>query len=212
MIEAILWDNDGVLVDTEEIFYSATRDALARAGVALTRDLFVERVLSPGSFFELVEERGWTEAHVRVLRASRDAAYSEMLRSSCKAMEGVLETLQLLRGKTRMAVVTGSFRADVDLAHRRSGLLDFFELIVAREDYVEFKPHPEPYLTALRLLRVAPEDCVAVEDHPNGLKSALAAGLRTVVIPNRLTRGYAFDGASAVLDSVNQIPALLRTL
>jgi HAD superfamily hydrolase (TIGR01509 family) len=179
MVEAILWDNDGTLVDNEELIFSATCDALASAGVRLTRELYLEYL---GRLFDLVEARGWTKQQIISLRKDRDAAYVEMLRSGCKAMNGVIETLQLLRGTIRMAVVTTSPGALVEVAHQSSGLLDFFDLIVAREDYVECKPHPEPYLTALRLLRLPAQRCVAVEDTALGLKSALAAGLRVVVI------------------------------
>jgi len=80
------------------------------------------------------------------------------------------------------------------------------------EDYLEAKPHPQPYLTALELLRLPAKNCIAVEDSARGLKSALAAGLRVVVIPNDLTRGSAFNGASAMLDSVTQLPEFLKTL
>jgi HAD superfamily hydrolase (TIGR01509 family) len=213
MVEAILWDNDGVLVDTEEMFFSATCDALARAGVPLSRDFYVECVMTHGrTVFELVEARGWTKEQIGSLRKDRDAAYTAMLRSGCKAMNGVIETLRLLRGTTRMAVVTSSPRAELEVAHQVSGIRDFFELIVARENYVEFKPHPEPYLTALGLLQLPAESCIAVEDSARGLKSALAAGLRVVVIPNDLTRGSAFNGASAVLDSVKALPEFLKTL
>jgi len=214
MVEVILWDNDGVLVDTEELFFSATCDALARAGVALTRDYYLECVMTNGRsvLFELAERNGWTDEQVRTLRSERDTAYAELLRSRDLAMEGVAETLRLLRGKARMGVVTSSSRADFDLAHRRSGSLEFFELIVACEDYVEFKPHPEPYLTALRLLSVSPRNCIAVEDSERGLKSALVAGIRTIVVPNRMTRGGTFAGAAAVLDGVRSLPEVLRTL
>jgi HAD superfamily hydrolase (TIGR01509 family) len=213
MVEAILWDNDGVLVDTEEMFFSATCDALARAEVALSRDFYLEYVMTHGrSVFELVEARGWTKEQIGSLRKDRDAAYVAMLRSGCKAMNGVIETLRLLRGTTRMAVVTSSRRDELEVAHQVSGIRDFFELIVTSDDYVEHKPHPKPYLTALGLLQLPAKGCIAVEDSARILKSALAAGLRVVVVPNDLTRGSAFNGVSAVLDSVIQIPEFLKTL
>jgi HAD superfamily hydrolase (TIGR01509 family) len=212
-VEAILWDNDGVLIDTEEIFFSATCDALASAGVILSREFYLECVLGNGrSVFDLLKLRGWTPQECLQLRRERDAAYAHRLESGCQIIEGVPETLKLLRERFRMAVVTTALRAHFNIAHQGSGLLEFFELIVAREDYTEAKPHPEPYLTALKLLGVRRERCVAVEDSTRGLNSALAAGLRTIVIPSRLTRASVFKGAVAVLDSITAIPDVLAAL
>jgi HAD superfamily hydrolase (TIGR01509 family) len=213
MIEAILWDNDGVLVDTEELFFNATRDALARAGVELTRERYIEFVMGSGrSVYEMVEAIGWSPEGVAALRRERDAAYRSMLASGVRPIAGARETLRSLRGTSRMAVVTTSLREHFDLAHRRSGLREFFELILAREDYVESKPHPEPYLTAMRRMAVEPHRCIAVEDSERGLKAALAAGLRCIVVPSGLTRGASFTGAVAVLDDIRSVPSLLKTL
>jgi len=137
MVEAILWDNDGVLVDTEGLFFEATRDALARAQVILTREVFLDFVMGNGrSVFELVEARGWTPDNVVALRSERDAAYAALLRSGPSlAIDGIAETLQALHGRARMAVVTSSLREHFELAHRHTGMKRFFEVVVAREDY-----------------------------------------------------------------------------
>ena len=210
MVDAILWDNDGVLVDTEEMFFAATCDALARAGVTLTPAFYLEFMLVNGrNVFDLVEQRGWTPQQVRALRAKRDADYAERLGSGARVMDSVAQTLQLLHMKFRMAVVTTSLCSNFKIAHQASGLLDFFELAVCREDYVNAKPHPEPYLTAMRLLDLPAAHCIVVEDSGRGVKSAVSAGLRVVAIPNSFTRGSDFSGASAVLDSIRLLPQFL---
>ena len=213
MIEAILWDNDGVLVDTEEMFFVATRATLAGVGLDLTREQYIEFALNSGrSAFDLLEARGWSADQILRLRGERDLAYAAMLCGGCVAMDGVIETLARLKGRARMAIVTTSLRKHFDLAHRASGVREYFDLILAREDYRLSKPHPEPYLTALDRLSVAGERCIAVEDSARGLRSALAAGLRCVVVPNRFTKGSRFDGAIAVLDDVRALPVLVESL
>jgi len=212
MIEAILWDNDGVLVDTEEMFFAATRDALARAGIELTREQYIEYSLTNGrSAFHRLEDQGWSAERVLALRAERDLAYAALLGSGRSPMNGVIETLERLKGRARMAVVTTSLRRHFDIAHQGSGLRPYFELILAREDYDQSKPHPEPYLTAMRRLDVPPERCVVIEDSARGLQAALAAGLRCIVVPNHFTRGSSFEGALAVLPDIRGVPALLET-
>jgi len=213
MIEAILWDNDGVLVDTEEMFFAATRDALARAGIELTREQYIQFSLTSGhSAFDRLEADGWTPERVLALRHERDLAYAALLGSGCRPMDGVIETLELLKGKARMAIVTTSLRKHFDIAHQCSELRAFFELILAREDYHRSKPHPEPYLTALQRMKVDPEQCVVIEDSARGLQSALAAGLRCIIVPNRITHGSSFEGATAVLSAIRELPGLLKTL
>jgi HAD superfamily hydrolase (TIGR01509 family) len=213
MIEAILWDNDGVLVDTEERFFLATRNALARADVNLTREQYLEFSLTRGrSAFDLLEASGWSADQILRLRGERDLAYAAMLCAGCVAMDGVIETLERLKGRARMAIVTTSLRKHFDLAHRASGVREYFDLILAREDYSKSKPHPEPYLAALDRLCASAERCIAVEDSARGLQSALAAGLRCVVVPNHFTRGSHFGGALAVLDDIRALPALVDWL
>lgn len=81
-----------------------------------------------------------------------------------RVLPGVVETLQELQGRLRMAVVTSSQRQHFEVMHSDTGLMRYFEFVLAREDYRETKPNPEPYLLALERLRMKADNCVAVED------------------------------------------------
>ena len=195
MVKGILWDNDGVLIDTEGLFFQATRNALTSAGVELTRERYVEWSLRQGrSSFDLLREQGWTLDRIAELRFQRDRAYSRMLANPPGGngpagnvpglMDGIVEALTLLRAKFRMAIVTTSRREHFELMHQRSNLSQFFEFAVTREDYQRSKPHPEPYLTALERLQLSAKECIAIEDSERGLAAANAAGLHCIVIPS----------------------------
>jgi HAD superfamily hydrolase (TIGR01509 family) len=212
MVEAILWDNDGVLVDTEGLFFQATRSTLARAGVDLTPELYLDYAMRLGrSTLDLVAARGWSPEQVDVLRDDRNLMYANLLRTECSVFPKVLQVLQALSGKVRMAVVTSSRREHLEIAHERNGLAGFFEFILAWEDYQYSKPHPEPYQMALKRLNLPAERCVVIEDSERGLASALAAGLRCVVVPNELTQGCAFQGATAILRDLTAVPAFVAS-
>ena len=207
-MQALLWDNDGVLVDTEPLYFRATQEILAGAGVELDEAQYIEVSLRRGeSLFKLAEQYGTAPEDVEKLRDARNARYAEMVASDVTVLDGVVECLQALHGRLPMAIVTSSLRKAFDSIHQDIGLMQYFEFALTTGDYKHHKPHPEPFLRAAERLGVAPEQCVVVEDSERGLESAMRAGMRCLVIPNRLTRGFAFEGAHAVLDSARDVVA-----
>lgn len=213
MVEAILWDNDGVLVDTERLYFKATQKALAGAGIDLTLELYKDISLRQGkSLFYLASEQGRTAEQVVALREERDRIYIEMLRTEPLLFPDVLKTLTELHKKYRMAIVTSSRRNHFDVMHETTGIREFFAFILAREDYGKSKPQPEPYLTAMRMLGMPAEKCVAIEDTERGLVAAKAAELRCVIIPHDFTRECRFEGATAVIENASQLHELLARL
>lgn len=209
MIKGIFWDNDGILVDTEPLYFRATRHVLARYDVELTQQQFIDISLRDGnSLFSLVEDR-LTVAEVAAARQARDERYAELLQEETQVLPGVEETLASLHGKVRMAIVTSSRPGHFDLIHRRSGLLKYFEFVLARDDYRNSKPHPEPYLTALRKSGLLPKECLVIEDSERGLLAAHRAGLRCFVVPGKMTRYGDFSAAERILAHISEVPAVL---
>lgn len=206
---AILWDNDGVLVDTEGLYLDATREILATVGVDLTTELYRQLFLvEDRGAWHLAAERGVPAARLEELRVARDARYAELLAGGVGLAPGVEDLLAGLSAGHRMAVVTSSRRGHFELIHQRNRLDRFMELILCREDYARSKPHPEPYLAAVARLGVSAADCLVVEDSVRGLASARAAGLRCWVCPSGLTRGMDFTGAERVLASLDEVGEL----
>jgi beta-phosphoglucomutase-like phosphatase (HAD superfamily) len=201
---AILFDNDGVLVDTEGFYFQANRDVLAEFGVALDREAYVELFLrdSKGAW-DMLRERGVGEREIWRARARRDRRYQDLIAAGNAAsllLPGVAAGLAAIAGRFRLAIVTSSEPEPFAAAHARAGILHHFELTLTREQYENSKPHPEPYLRAVERLGVAPERCLVVEDSERGLRAAKAAGLACWVVPTELTRGGRFADADAVLD------------
>lgn len=209
---AILWDNDGVLVDTEVLYYEATRRIFASAGCELPREAFIDASLRRGvSAFELIAGR-FTPAEIEELRQRRNRLYHEIVGRGVRVNPGVRECLDLLRPRLRMGVVTGSRRDHFEAMHRTSGLLPYFEFALTHDEYQRSKPHPEPYLTAIERYRLDRRSTVVVEDSERGVRSAVAAGLCCIAVPNELTREGDFSAAAAILDSVAQLPGALERL
>jgi HAD superfamily hydrolase (TIGR01509 family) len=207
-VKAILWDNDGVLVDTERFYFEASRAALGRLGVAFDEATYVDHCLRHGaSCFDLARRQGVLEAAIDSMRASRDAHYAELI-TSVELIPGVRETLESLHGRVPMAVVTSSQPQHFDLQHARTGARRYFEFVLTQADYTRSKPDPEPYLLAAERIGVAPADCLVVEDSERGLLAATRAGMRCAVIPRWLSAEGDFAGAWRVLPEVGQVPSL----
>jgi HAD superfamily hydrolase (TIGR01509 family) len=175
---AILWDNDGVLVDTEKVFFEANRRTLESLGVASTWADFEEINLRQGvSLLSLSALEG---DELRALYARRDALYCELLRTEEIAIAGMGELLGRLAPRFRMGIVTSSRREHFEIIHGRSGLMRHFDFHVVREDYERSKPHPDGYLAGIARAGLPVDCCLAVEDSPRGVASARAAGLEVV--------------------------------
>jgi HAD superfamily hydrolase (TIGR01509 family) len=209
-ITTIFWDNDGVLVDTETLYYQATRRVLQGPGVELDpeqfRELFLKR---SGGAWHLAVARGVPETAVDGLRAERNRLYAELLRTEPVLVPGAAQVLGNLYGRLPMGVVTSSRRDHFELIHARTGFSRYFDFVVTGEDVRETKPSPEPYLRALALTGRSPEECLAVEDSERGLSSAKAAGLTCWVLPTALTRTGDFRTADRVLKSLDEVAKLL---
>jgi HAD superfamily hydrolase (TIGR01509 family) len=204
MFKAIFWDNDGVLMETEHLYYRANAEALARCGVELTLETFRRVSLERGE--SVLALAGVAEDD---LRPWRDGRYHDLLGSQASVIPGVLDTLAVLHGRLPMAIVTSCRRHHFERMHRCSGLTGYFDFILTREDYRNSKPDPEPYLTACRRAGLQPAECLAVEDSPRGVTSAARAGLAVAAIPGELNRGGDFSPARWVLDDVLQVSGLL---
>ena len=209
-MKAIFWDNDGVLVDTERLYFSATRQILSAVGVSLTKEMYVDLLLVQGKgAWHLAKEKGISEEGVERLRDERNALYGDLLLREQTVMDGAEEVLRALHGKYVMGIVTSSRKDHFELIHRHSGLLKYFDFILSGGDYARHKPHPEPYLAAVERSGFKKEECLAVEDSERGLASAKAAGIHCYVIPTELTHNGNFSGADKVLTSIKDILKIL---
>jgi HAD superfamily hydrolase (TIGR01509 family) len=208
MIKAVFWDNDGVLVDTEKLYFQATREFLLHAGVTLTEELFQRISLREGrSAFDLALEKGVTQAEIDRLHDLRNRRYTQLVEGGVTILPGVEETLAALAGRGILqAIVTSSRRVHFEAMHTGTGLLSHFDFILTREDYTLSKPNPEPYRLALEKSGCRPAECFVVEDSERGYQAAVAAGIRCIVVPNDLTRGGVFPRAWRVVDSCREIP------
>ncbi len=209
----VLWDNDGVLVDTEEGYFRATQRALAECGVDLDRACYMSRRAQGLSSWDLLEVLALDPKMREQQRAARDVYYQQFIRGAPREIPGVRDVLGKLYGRYRMAIVTTSHRRNFELLHAEGSLLRHMEFALTREDFNDGKPAPDGYLAALDRFGAAPDEAIVVEDSAQGLNAARAAGIRCVIVRNAFFRdAHAFDGAVRVLDSIVELPGAIATL
>ena len=203
---AIFWDNDGVLVDTEELYFKATQRVLADAGIPRTEADYIELFLIQGrGAFHLASERGMSVAEVDRLREERNTLYGQWLTTETRILDDVHDVLQALHGRYVMGVVTSSRKDHFDLIHAQTGLLKYFDFVLTAADFRRVKPDPEPYRRAVERSGFAASECLAIEDSARGLEAAVGAGVPCVIVPTRLTRGCEFPGAASILSSLHEL-------
>lgn len=210
--KAILWDNDGILVDTEQWFFQATQEAFGEKLIDLSLANFVRYFLE-GSKGTTVFGRlnGLLDQDIGQLKQHRNARFRQLLRSEEIVISGAKDALEELKPHYAMGVVTSSLAEAFKTSHDRTGLLPYFDFVVTREDYRNSKPAPDPYLAGIARTGFGASQCIAIEDSPRGLAAAKAAGVDCITIPTQLTMHADFSGAKHRLKSITQLATLLAS-
>ena len=212
MKKYILFDHDGVLVDTEFWYYRAAERALADIGFALDKQQYLRDMAQGLGSWAQAKAAGIDEQAFSTRRAARDAYYQEYLRTEAIEIEGVVEALAELSRYARMAIVTTAKRADFEIIHEKRQIRQFMDFVLVREDYELAKPHPEPYLTGLRRFGASKEEALVVEDSARGLGSAVAAGIDCVIVYNDFMKAHDFSQASYRIDTLIGLKDIILTV
>ncbi len=210
MFQALLFDFDGLILDTETPEVIAWQEIYSRYGVAFPLDLWGQIVGGNGTAdFDPVAylaEKSGRPINADLMRADKRVRDRELI-SYQDILPGVRDYLEAARTcGLQTAVVSSSTHAWVDGQLKRLGLFEAFDCIICREDAARPKPNPDLYLKALEVLGVDPEQAIVFEDSPNGVKAGRAAGIRTVAVPNPVTIRLGVDGADLTLTSLADLP------
>lgn len=205
MLQAIVFDFDGTILDTETPDFQTWQEIFSRYGVELRLELWLQAVgggtgeFAPHDHLESLLGR---EIDREGLRRERRKRYMALIQAQ-PIMSGVLELIGAAeRRGLRLAVASSSDREWVESHLKRLGLRERFAAVVTADDVERVKPDPALYRLAAQRLEVSPRRAVAIEDSYNGMIGAQRAGLRCVSVPNQITRVSDFSGADLFLDSI----------
>jgi HAD superfamily hydrolase (TIGR01509 family) len=185
LIEAVVFDLDGLLLDTERV-WDEVREALTRERGGRWHDGAQADMMGMSSTEwsrYMHDELGLSESPEEINRLVVERM-QERYRGGLPLIEGAVEAVRRIGAHWPLGLASSSNRPLIDLVLAEMGVADFFRATVSSEEVERGKPAPDVYLEAARRLGVRPQDAVAIEDSANGIRSAKAAGMRVIAIPN----------------------------
>ena len=212
-IRAVIFDMDGLMIDSEREYWAAGR-LVAQAYGKTVADGTLGRMMgrSPvDSMRVFAEETGIAEPPEKLL-VERDAKVYAILRTSAEPMPGLHGVLERLAPKFKLAIATSAKRYFVDVIDARVGFVRHFQAVQTSEGVVNGKPNPEIYLKAMGRLDVTPAESVVLEDSSNGARAGKASGAYTIAVPSEHTRDQDFSFvdyvASSLTDAADHVERL----
>ncbi len=177
MPQALIFDLDGVIVDSEPLHLLATQRTLQVIGRDLSEEEYYRRyvALTDRELFEALLGRG--DPRVEHLVAEKQRLYRELTASGVKPYPATVAFIERAQKVFPLALATGATREEAEEVLRRLGIREAFQVVVTAEDYPRGKPDPAPFLLAAHHLGVPPHRCVVIEDSKEGIKAAKAAGM-----------------------------------
>ena len=207
MLKALIFDFDGVIVDTETQWYEIYRDWLKEEyNYDLNiRDYLVCVGANSRELFAFLREAIGPEVDGEAFERS---ATDEFIRRSSvlPLMKGVEALIKDAKARgLKLAIATSATRRKPESHLKRLGILEYFDAFSTAELCENIKPAPDLFLKAAELLKVSPEECLAIEDSGNGLISANRAGMRCLLVPNDITRHCVFEPCYKRVDSLADV-------
>ncbi len=213
-IEALIFDFDGLILDTELPAFESWRRIFRTHGVDLELALWQANIGAVNLFDTLAHLEGLIGRTIdRAAVLEQRQAQKDALCADLAVLPGVRELLEAATDAgLPLGLASASERSWIEHWLQQHDIARYFRCVRTRDDVAAPKPAPDLYLSAAECLGVHPERCLALEDSPNGLRAALAAGMRCVVIPSGITADLAFPGATLRLTSLADatLPELLE--
>jgi len=206
MIEAVIFDSDGVLVDTEKISTRAYKEIIEKIGIKLTPEEHKEKIgITSKEFFRRIFDRRGIKENPDIVADEKSRKFYELLKEEkIPVFEGVINLIRVLREKNiKLAIATSASRDRANMILEKTGISKEIGVIITANDIIHGKPNPEIYLLAAKELGINPSNAVVIEDAKSGVESAKRAGMFCVAKNNNV--GQDLSKADIIVDSIRDI-------
>ncbi len=209
-IKAVIFDFDGLLVNTEELRLRSFHRLLKKHGKKFRSEDYIltTRSVSPMNTTSFLKDKYQLADDLEQLHEERMQIFGDLFASELVLLKGARELLKRLdRMSIKRAIASGRRRSYITQALDRFALADYFSVIVSPEDLMisDGKPHPEVYLITAEKLGVIPKNCVALEDAPHGIEAAKAAGMKAIYIPDERFGSTYHEQADLILKGMHEL-------
>jgi HAD superfamily hydrolase (TIGR01509 family) len=209
-IQAVVWDFDGVIIDSEEGHIDAEIETFKKYGVSITPSIAKEYIgIKIENYFGDIAKRFKSDLPLDEAIAKHCNTLIRYYSEIFPLVPHITEVLNTLRGKYKMGLATSREKALAEMALKRFSLHSYFDALVFKEDVIRGKPDPEPFLKILSLLNVEPQDSVVIEDSLSGLKAAKGAGAYVIVRTASYNSHLDFSSADFVIEDLREILKLI---
>ena len=206
MIQALIFDLDGTLANTEMLHFRAWREALLQNGVGLfSLEDFLRYVGTSNEKVanDYIQSAGINKSQKELIK-QKQTLYMDLI-PEVELCSGAREILECFNGKMSFAVASSSHEKEIRAILEIHDLISYFPVILGGDMVQKRKPDPEIYLKAVALLGKSPEECTAFEDSGPGLNAAKNAGMKAIAVPNEFTKEHDFNRADSVVESLNDV-------
>jgi len=210
VIRACVFDMDGVLIDTEPVWRRVEREVFSRVGVELTEEQLLETWgMRIGEVVDhWYRSRPWDGVRPQAVAKAIVDQVAAHVRAQGISTPGAVEAIDAARSSgMRVAIASSSSRRLIDAVVERLNLIDKVDALLTADDEKRGKPAPDVYLSAARVLGAAPEECVAIEDSPVGVRSAKAAHMACVALMTHAIDPSQLAEADAIVESLHELTA-----
>lgn len=217
MLQAVIFDFDGVICDSEFLHYQALNAVFNRFGVDIPKEVHWEKYLGYSDLENIQAvnrdyNMGLDDAAVAEQIAEKKVIFDELAKNAAVIIDGVSEFIQMLiNHNIPRAICSGALRSDIDLMLSGASFADAFEVIVSADDVKHGKPDPEGYQMALQRLNaqnntsVKPAECIVIEDSHWGLEAAAAAGMNPIAVTNTYSSDALNHKAKKIVNKLNEL-------
>lgn len=197
-----LFDLDGLLINSEELYFQANCLYFSRFGFEFTKELHREG--TGKKFAEWIKTITNIDIDGETLLAERNEIYFEIAKTKLHLMPGARETLEYAKARGKVGMVTSSNKDYVDTVFGLINMDAYFDILVTGEQVMNGKPSPDGYLVAAELLSVNPTTCIVFEDAPNGVEAGKKAGMKVVAVPSTFVKGdRIFSTADLLIETLS---------
>ncbi len=214
MYQALIFDLDGLLIDSETIYRKISYKMADDFGKKLDDGIWVKQMgRSPIESLGIFRtELGITTHSAQELVDLRNILLLEGFRNDLRILPGALEIIQAFHGRRRLAIATGSPRELMELAISALGLNGYFEYMLPSDEITAGKPDPEIYLKAIAALGLQPDECVVLEDSSNGALAGHRAGCYVMAVPSVYTKNQDFSFADFIAEDLFEAREVIEEL